>query len=111
MAKYLVRGRYPAEGARGVEREGGDGRRDAIDRLAASLRGSLKSFFFAFGESDTYIVAELASHDAAAGSAPAVDDEGTVGTATTVLLTPERVDAAPELSWEYRPPGEQARLR
>ena len=40
MPKYLFTGSYTAEGARGVLKEGGSGRREATEKLVASLGGS-----------------------------------------------------------------------
>lgn len=105
MAKYLVCGKFTAEGAEGLRREGGTGRRDALGKLAESLGGSLEAFYFAFGEVDTAIIVDLPTPQAAAALALAVGEAGRVTMTTTVLLTPEQVDAARDLAPAYRPPG------
>ena len=59
MPKFLVRASYSAEGVKGVLSAGGTSRRDAVAALAKSLGGTLESFYFAFGETDAYVVLDL----------------------------------------------------
>jgi uncharacterized protein with GYD domain len=47
MPKYLFEARYTAEGAKGVEKEGGTGRREAVKRHIEELGGKLESMYFA----------------------------------------------------------------
>lgn len=105
MPKFLVKARYTAEGARGVQNAGGSSRRDAIARMAEGLGGSLESFYFAFGETDAYVTLDMPDNRAAAAAAIAVGASGAAGSEVVVLLTPEDVDAAAGLSVDYRPPG------
>jgi uncharacterized protein with GYD domain len=105
MAKYLVHGSYTVEGIRGVRKEGGSGRVDAVRKLATSVGGSLESFYFAFGGDDYYVVVDLPDNVAAAAVATAVAATDSVSIKTTVLLTPEEVDAASKVDVSYRPPG------
>ncbi|MEO5964865.1 MAG: GYD domain-containing protein [Candidatus Limnocylindrales bacterium] len=49
MPKYLLTGSYTAEGARGVLKEGGTGRRAATEKLIASLGGTMEAYYFASG--------------------------------------------------------------
>ena len=105
MPKYLVTGSYTLNGIKGVLAEGGSGRRDAVDRLAASLGGSIESFHFAFGGDDFFVIVDLPSNEAAAAVAMTVAASGAANPTTTVLLTPEEVDAAAKLSPSYRAPG------
>jgi len=105
MPKYLITGSYTLSGIKGVQAEGGSGRRDAVDKLAASLGGSIESFHFAFGSDDFHVIVELPSNEAAAAVAMAVAASGAANARTTVLLTPEEVDAAAKLSPNYRAPG------
>jgi uncharacterized protein with GYD domain len=42
MPKYLVEARYTAEGAKGLLRDGGSGRRSAIAKTAESVGGRLE---------------------------------------------------------------------
>ncbi|MEO8092427.1 MAG: GYD domain-containing protein [bacterium] len=105
MAKFLVKASYTAEGAKGIQSAGGTSRRDAVTKMAEGLGGSLESFFFAFGETDAYVVLDLPDNRSAAAASIAVNTSGGVASEVVVLLTAEEIDAAAELSIDYRPPG------
>jgi uncharacterized protein with GYD domain len=105
MPKYLVEASYTVEGVKGVQSAGGSSRRDAIAALAESVGGRLESFYFAFGERDVYTVVDLPDNESATAVALTVNASGAVKVRTTVLLTPEEVDAAAKRSVEYRAPG------
>ncbi len=105
MPKYLVEASYTVEGVKGVQSAGGSSRRDAIAALAESVGGRLESFYFAFGERDVYTVVDLPDNESATAVALTVNASGAVKVRTTVLVTPEEVDAAAERSVEYRSPG------
>ena len=105
MPKYLVEASYTVEGVKGVQSSGGSSRRDAIAAVAESLGGRLESFYFAFGERDVYTVVDLPDNESATAVALTVNASGAVKVRTTVLVTPEEVDAAAKRSVDYRPPG------
>ena len=105
MPKYLFTGTYSAEGARGVLKEGGSGRREATEKLVKSLGGTVEGYYFAFGSDDFYLIADLPSNTAAAAGALAAGATGAIATRTVVLMTPEEVDAATKLTPTYRAPG------
>jgi uncharacterized protein with GYD domain len=105
MSKYLFHGSYTQAGIQGVLKDGGTGRRKAVDALAASVGGSIDSIYWAFGKDDFYIVAELPSQAAAAALAATTGASGAVSISTVVLLTAEDLDAAVKLHPEYRKPG------
>jgi uncharacterized protein with GYD domain len=105
MAKYLVEASYTVEGVKGVQSAGGSSRRDAISALAESAGGQLESFYFAFGERDVYSVIDLPDNESATAVALTVNAAGAARVRTTVLVTPEEVDAAAKRSVEYRAPG------
>jgi uncharacterized protein with GYD domain len=105
VPKFLVKAKYTAEGARGIQSGGGSSRRDAIAKMAEGLGGSLESFYFAFGETDAYVVLDMPDNRAAAAATIAVGASGAASSEVVVLITPEDVDAAAELSVDYRPPG------
>jgi uncharacterized protein with GYD domain len=105
MPKYLVEASYTVEGVKGLQSAGGSSRRDAIAALAESVGGQLESFYFAFGERDVYTVVDLPDNESATAVALTVNASGAVTVRTTVLLTPEEVDAAAKRSVEYRAPG------
>jgi uncharacterized protein with GYD domain len=105
MPKYLVKASYTPEGIRGVMKEGGTGRRDTIDKLIQNMGGSMESFYFAFGDDDVYVIADLPDNSAAAAIAMAVNSTGAVRLSTVVLMTSDEVDEATRRSVDYRPPG------
>jgi len=105
MPKYLVEASYTVEGVKGIQSGGGSSRRDAIAALAESVGGQLESFYFAFGERDVYTVVDLPDNESATAVALTVNASGAVKVRTTVLVTPEEVDAAAKRSVEYRAPG------
>src|SRR3954469_25332914 len=105
MAKYLIEASYTAEGIKGVQSAGGSSRRDAIAALAESAGGQLETFYFALGERDVYTVLDLPDNESATAVALRVNASGAVKVPTTVLVTPEEVDAAAKRSVEYRAPG------
>ena len=105
MARYLLRASYTSEGIKGVLKEGGTGRQDAVGKLLADLGGSLESFYFAFGEDDVYVPAEIPDNVTAAAIAMSVAATGAVRVNTAVLLTAEEIDRAAHTTVHYRAPG------
>jgi uncharacterized protein with GYD domain len=105
MAKYLFEARYTAEGAKGIAREGGSGRRATIEKLIEGLGGKLETFYFAFGDVDVYSIVDLPDSVTATAIALAVNQSGAVATKTVVLISPEDMDKAAKKAVDYRPPG------
>jgi uncharacterized protein with GYD domain len=105
MPKFLLEASLHAQGAKGVRAEGGTARREAVKKALESVGGQLEAFYFAFGERDVYVLADLPDNQSAAAMALAVNSSGAVATRTIVLLTPEEVDAAANRSVDFRPPG------
>lgn len=105
MPKYLFHGSYTAEGARGVLKDGGTKRRAMVKGLTEKLGGRLECFYFAFGTSDFYAIADLPDAATAAAISLNVGATGALAAQTTVLLTPEEIDAATKKSVDYRAPG------
>jgi uncharacterized protein with GYD domain len=105
MGKYLFEAHYTTEGAKGVAKEGGSARRAAVEKSIASVGGRLESFYFAFGGSDAFVIADLPDNVSAAAMALAVNQSGMASTKTVVLLTTEEMDAAGKKSVSYRAPG------
>src|SRR5437763_14046808 len=98
MPKFLVKASYTAEGAKGVQAAGGTSRRDAVAKMAEGLGGSLESFYFAFGDTDAYVVLDLPDNQSAAAASIAVNTAGGATSEVVVLLTPEAIDSAAEPS-------------
>ena len=105
MPKYLVQASYIGDGVRGLRQEGGSARRAVVERECSSVGGKLEAFYYAFGETDVVTIMDLPDNVTAAGVALLVAASGTIDIKTTVLLTPEEVDAAVKVGGDYRPPG------
>lgn len=105
MPKFLVRSRHTAEGAKGLLKEGGTSRRAEAERAIQSVGGKLEAFYYAFGATDIFILADLPNNTAAAALNLAVAASGSITGETVVLLTPEELDAAIKNPPTYRPPG------
>jgi uncharacterized protein with GYD domain len=105
MPKYLIQANYVGDGVKGLLKDGGSKRRAVVEKLFKSLGGSLEAFYYAFGDTDLYIIAEFPTHAAATACALTVTATGTVTVKTTVLLTPEEIDAAGKLTPTFSAPG------
>jgi uncharacterized protein with GYD domain len=106
VPKYLFKSRFTSEGLRGVIKAGGSARRAVADDLAKNLGGSVESYYFAFGDADTYVICDLPDNKAAATLAMTVSASGAVSVTTVVLMTVNEVDAiAAGARLEYSPPG------
>lgn len=105
MPKYMVQASYTPEGAKGLLKEGGTGRRAAVEKAVSSLGGQVESMYFAFGENDTFVILEFPDQISMAAVAIAINASGAVHTKCTVLLTPEEIDRAAQKSVDFRPPG------
>ena len=105
MPKYLIEVSYTAEGARGLQKDGGTKRRKAAQGLVESAGGKMETFYFAFGDRDVIVIADLPDGVAAAAAAVTLATTGAVSSKTTVLLTPEDMDQAVAKSVSYTPPG------
>lgn len=105
MPKFMVKASYNAEGARGLIKEGGSGRRAAVQKLIEGMGGTMEGFYFAYGADDAFVIVDLP--DAASGLAVslAVNASGAVRVSTVPLISPEEMDAAAKKSVGYRPPG------
>ena len=106
MPKYLVQGNYVGEGIKGLLKEGGSSRRSAVEKLAKSMGGSVEALYYAFGDTDIFVILDLPDHAAMTALALTVAASGAATVKTTVLMTPEEVDAAAKKTPTYRPPGQ-----
>ena len=106
MYKYLFQASYTGEGLKGLLKEGGTSRRQAVEKTIEGLGGTLEAFYYAFGYTDVYAIAELPDNVSTAAFALIVNAAGTAKVNTTVLMTPEEVDQAVKKSVDYRPPGQ-----
>jgi uncharacterized protein with GYD domain len=106
MAKYLVEANYVADGIKGLLKEGGTSRRAAVEQAVKSVGGTVDAFYYAFGDTDAFVIIDLPDNVTTAGLALTIAATGTVALRTTVLMTPEEIDQAVKTSAGYRPPGQ-----
>jgi uncharacterized protein with GYD domain len=105
MDKYLVQVRYTADGAMALLTDGGTARRTATEKAIASVGGRLEAFYFALGEIDAYVIADLPDDASVIALELAVNATGRVNSRTIKLISPEDVDKATKTSVSYRAPG------
>jgi len=106
MGRYLFQGSYSLDGIKGVLKEGGSGRRKAVEDAVKALGGKVEAFYFGFGETDVFVIVDGIDNETAAAFSMGIGATGALhGLKTTVLLTPEEIDAAGKKTLSYRAPG------
>jgi uncharacterized protein with GYD domain len=105
MPKYMLEVSYTTEGAKGLLKDGGSKRRQAAEGLVKSVGGKLEAFYFAFGESDAFVIVDLPDSASVAAASITLAASGAATGKTTVLITPEEMDQAAKKSITYTPPG------
>ena len=105
MPKYLLAATYTPEGAKGLLKDGGTKRKAAAVAAAKAAGGTVEAFYFAFGQNDAIVIADLPDNASAAALSLTVGASGAVTLRTTALLTPEEIDTAAKKRVGYRPPG------
>ena len=105
MPKMLVKASYSAEGARGLMKEGGTGRRAAVQKLMESVGGKVEAMYFAYGEADAIVIVDVPDTASGLAISLAANASGAVTLTTTPLITIEEMDAAAKKTVAYRAPG------
>jgi uncharacterized protein with GYD domain len=105
MPKYLFHANYVGDGIKGLLKEGGSARKAAVDTLFKSVGGTVEAFYYAFGDTDLYIIADFPDNVSTAAMTLTVAAAGAATVKTTILLTPEEIDAAAKKTPHYRAPG------
>jgi uncharacterized protein with GYD domain len=105
MPKYLIRGSYTGEGLKGLLEEGGSKRREASEQAIKGVGGRLEAFYYAFGDDDFVIIADLPNHVEASALSLTANASGGVKSRITVLIAPEEVDQATKEKVKFRSPG------
>ena len=105
MPKFLIKPAYTADGARGLIKEGGTKRRAAVQKVIESVGGKLDAFYYAYGEHDAFIIADVPDAMSGVAISLVVNASGAVRLSTLPLITPEELDAAAKKSVEYKAPG------
>lgn len=103
MPKYLFSASYTNVGVKGLLEVGGSHRSDAVDTLVASVGGTVESFYYAFGDDDAYIIAEVPDEVTAAALSLRISAAGTATVKTTRLLDPSVIDEVVNRSVDYTP--------
>ena len=94
------------QGLKGIMKEGGTARRQAVQETVESFGGKLLAMYWAFGEDDLILLVEGPDMLGTLANVMMVAASGAVARLhTTVLFTPEEMDAATQRSGTYRPPG------
>jgi uncharacterized protein with GYD domain len=106
MAKYLYLASYTQEGLKGLLKDGGSKRKADLSASIKELKGTLESFYYAFGENDVYSIVDIPDNVSAATIALKINASGAAKVKTVVLLTPEQIDEATQIDVSYRPPGQ-----
>lgn len=105
MAKYLVKANYAAEGIRGLIKEGGSSRATAVRKMVEGVGGSMDLFYYAYGDTDAYVVVDVPSEDAALSLSLAVNACGAVTLSMVPLISPAQFDAAAKRAVSYAAPA------
>ena len=105
MAKYMYTTKYTQTGLQGLLREGGTGRRAALTQTIEGMGGTLDGFYYALGDDDLILIADIPDEATATSIALNIAAAGALEVSTTVLLTPETIDEAIGKSVTYRLPG------
>jgi uncharacterized protein with GYD domain len=106
MSKYLIQANYVGEGIKGLLKEGGSSRRATIEKLLGSVGGRVEAFYYAFGDTDAFVIVDLPDNVTAAALSLTINATAAVTVRVTALLTPEEIDAAATKTLTYRPPGQ-----
>jgi uncharacterized protein with GYD domain len=106
MPKYLIQANYVGEGVKGLLKDGGTGRRAAVEKLFGSVGGKVEAFYYAFGDTDLFVIADIPDNVTTAALSLTVNAAGAATAKVTVLLTAEEIDAAAKKTPNYRPPGQ-----
>ena len=105
MPKFLFEGSYTPEGMKGVVKDKASGRKAVVEKMLASLGGKLEGIYFAFGEDDVFVLADLPDSVSAAALSMTIASSGALKGKTIPLLTVEEIDQAIGKTVTYRPPG------
>jgi len=106
MPKFLFETTYTADGIRGLMKDKAAARRQANEKLLASVGGRLEAFYYAMGDRDVIAIVDLPHAEAAAAVSFAGMATGLTRVRTTALLTVEEVDRALLRKLAFRGPGQ-----
>jgi uncharacterized protein with GYD domain len=104
MPKYLLTVNYVGDGIKGLQKDGGSGRRAVATKAVESVGGRLEAFYYAFGDADAFLIADVPDNVSMASLSVTIAASGVVAAKTTVLITAEEMDAAVKKTPTYTPP-------
>lgn len=105
MPKFLVTVSYTESGAKGLRKDGGTERERVVRLAIEGLGGKLDAFYFALGQDDVIVLADLPDATSAAALSLAVASSGAAHCRTTPLLSSADMDKAVSKNTAYRAPG------
>ena len=105
MSKYLFRTKYTQAGVTGLLKVGGTSRQEALRKTVEGVGGTLEGFYYAFGDDDLLLIADLPDEESAMAISMFISAAGALQVTTTVLVTPETIDGAVKKNVTYRTPG------
>ena len=105
MPKFLIKASYNPDGVRGLIKDGGSRRRAVVQKLIEGMGGKLEAFYYAYGDDDAVISADLPDATSGVALSLTVNATGAVRLTTIPLITPEEIDAASKKTIEYKAPG------
>jgi len=106
MAKYLFQASYTAEGIKGLEKDKASGRKAALSKAVENLGGKLEALYWAFGEHDLVLLADLPDNASATAFSLAVSGSGLLRVTTTSLVSVEEMDMALQKKPNFQAPGQ-----
>jgi uncharacterized protein with GYD domain len=105
MPKFLIKGSYSAAGAKGLIKEGGSARKAAIEKALAGIGGKLETMYYAYGDTDVYVIADVPDLVSGVALSLTVNASGAATATTIPLLTVQEMDAACKKTVDYRGAG------
>lgn len=105
MGKYLYRLSYTKSGLDGTIKEGFAAREAFFRQTVQGLGGTTEVAYWAYGETDIFVVVDLPDPDKATGLSLALAATGSFEVVTTTLLTAAQMDAGVSKMPQYRAPG------
>jgi len=107
MPKFMFQASYTPAGAKALAREGGSKRRGAVGAAIEALGGRMESFYYAFGNRDVVVIADLPDNVSSVALTLAINQTGLVSASTVVLITADEMDRAAKKAVRYRAPGQK----
>ena len=91
-----------------MRKDGGTQREHVVRLAVEGLGGKLDALYFALGQHDAFVLADLPDNVSVAALSLAVAASGAARCQTTPLLTPAEMDKAVSKNTAYRAPGKDS---